>query len=109
MEKDDIVDSSGIRVYHTPTARQYDVGTLQIGLDINTLGQWIPAGLSYAHSAAFLPKDCTEEGFPEDGINVFGTFLHQHTIGTASMLRHIRNGVEQEPIDTNLAYELSFI
>ena len=108
LEKSDIVDSSGIRMYHTPTPRQYEVGTLQVGLDINVLGQWIPGGLEYAHSAAFLPKECTEEGFPEEGINVFGSFLHQHTIGRALNWRHIRDGVEQKPIDTNLDYELSY-
>ena len=109
LEKPGIIDSSGVKVYYTPTARQYDASTLQIGLDTTPTGQWIPGGLSYAHNAAFLPSDCTEDedAFPEDGIKVFGSFLHQHTIGNAIMFRHIRDGVEQEPIDVNLAYELN--
>ena len=94
-------------MYYTPTAREENVGVFQVGLDINIAGQYIPQGLDYAHNSAFLPSECSEGQIPEDGIKVFGSFLHQHTIGTASTFRHIRNGVELAPIDYNLNYEFS--
>ena len=53
-----------------------------------------------------MPPECTTAAYPEDGINVFGSILHQHTIGVALNMRHIRDGVELEPIDINLNYEL---
>ena len=94
-------------MYYTPTLREQEVGILTVGLEVSGMGQWIPGGLNYAHNAAFMTSECTTNGFPEDGIKVFGSFLHQHTIGVALNMRHIRNGTELTPIDTNLDYELS--
>ena len=54
----------------------------------------------------WLPQ-CSQNSFPEDGIKVFGSFLHQHTAGKALKLRHIRSGKELAPLDINLNYEFS--
>ena len=108
LKKSGLIDNSGFRMYYTPTLRELDVGTLSIGLNINPLGQWIPPGLPNAHQAAFMPSECSENGFPEEGIKIFGSMLHQHTIGSALNMRHIRNGTELPPIDINLDYEFSF-
>ena len=52
------------------------------------MGQWIPPGLSYAHNAAFMPSECLQENVvPNDGIKIFGSMLHQHTIGIALNFR----------------------
>ena len=91
----------------TPTLREYEVGALAVGLSVNQFGQWIPPGLSNAHNTAFMPSECSKNGFPKEGIKVFGSFLHQHTIGKALNMRHIRDGKEITPIDVNLDYELS--
>ena len=107
LEKSEIIDNSGFRMSYTPTLRPMEVGVLGIGLDTDQMGQWIPAKLSYAHSAAFMPKECSQNAILEEGIKVFGSFLHQHTIGKAINMRHIRNGIELAPIDINLDYELS--
>lgn len=108
LKKSGIVDSSGFRMYVTPTLRENDVGILMIGLNINYLGQWIPPGLSNAHNAGFMSSECTENSVPDEGIKVFGSFLHQHTIGKALNFRHIRNGTELTPIDTNLNYDFNY-
>eukprot|EP00486_Rosalina_sp_Unknown_P000343 CAMPEP_0201566820 /NCGR_PEP_ID=MMETSP0190_2-20130828/6909_1 /ASSEMBLY_ACC=CAM_ASM_000263 /TAXON_ID=37353 /ORGANISM="Rosalina sp." /LENGTH=636 /DNA_ID=CAMNT_0047986057 /DNA_START=57 /DNA_END=1964 /DNA_ORIENTATION=+ len=108
LEQEGIIDNSGFRMYYTPTLREMEVGVLTIGLDTNQWGQWIPPGLSYAHNAAFLPSECSENGIPEEGIKVFGSFLHQHTIGKALNMRHIRNGKELAPIDINLDYDFNY-
>ena len=95
-------------MYFTPTLRDYDVGNLVIGTAVNQMGQWIPPGLSYAHNAAFMTNECTKNGIPKEGIKVFGSLLHQHTIGRAINLRHIRNGKEIQPIDINLNYDFNY-
>merc|ERR1712228_682156 len=108
MLRQDIVDSSGVRVYVQPTPRQYEMGTLAVALAISPLGQWIPPGLDNAHNVAFLPKDCSTNAIPDDGINIFGSFLHQHGIGKALKARHMRNGYELEPMDVNLNYDFNY-
>ena len=94
-------------MYITKNLRKYDAGIMNIGSWINELGQYIPPGLSYAHNRAFMYGECTEDIFPETGINVFASFLHQHTLGVASTFRIVRNGKELAPIDSNWNYELS--
>ena len=109
LEKQGIIDNSGFKIYYTPTLRDIDAGVLTIGTSINQMGQWIPPGLSYAHNAAFLPNECTTNNIiPDDGIKIFASGLHQHTIGTALNLRHIRNGIELKPIDINLNYDFNY-
>ena len=94
-------------MYITKQLREYDAAVLSVGSWTNVLGHYIPPGLSYAHNRAFMYGECTEDIFPETGINVFWSFLHMHTIGVASTLRIVRDGREIAPIDSNLNYELS--
>ena len=94
-------------MYYTPTLREMEVGVLGVGTTTDQMGQWIPGKLSYAHTAAFVKSECSQNAFPEKGIKVFGSLLHQHTIGTAISMRHIRNGKELKPIDINLDYEVN--
>jgi len=108
LEKSDIVDSSGFRMYYTQTLREQEVGIFQVGLSVNSMAQWIPAGLDYAHNAAFMTSECSTNAFPEDGIKVFGSALHAHSIGRAMNIRHIRNGTELTPIDVNLDYDFNY-
>ena len=107
-EKSGIIDNSGFRMYITPSLRDIEAGFMQIAIGINPMGQWIPPGLSYAHHAAFMTSECSENIIPKDGIFIFGSMLHQHTIGIALNLRHIRNGKELAPIDTNLDYDFNY-
>ena len=107
--RSDFVDSSGFRMYWTETPQAMAVGFGGVALHAfaDGLGQWIPGGLSFAHNAAFTPSECTE-GLPEEGVQVFATFLHQHTIGAALSLRHFRDGVELEPLDVNMDYDFNY-
>ena len=75
-----IIDSSGVRVYYTPTLRKYDAGVISVGLDPN----WrhiIPPGRPEVVSEGHCIADCTRQALPEQGINVFATLLHTHLIG----------------------------
>jgi len=106
----DYVDSSGFRMFFTdtPQAMEVAIGSLAAVAFGDGLGQWIPGGLPFAHAASvFMPSECSEY-LPDEGIQVFATNLHQHTIGTAISLRHFRDGVELEPLDENMDYDFNF-
>ena len=56
----------------------------------------------------YCHADCTRQTLNESGVTVFGSFLHAHTTGTALSLRHIRDGVELEPLEVNDHYDFDF-
>ena len=60
--KSGYVDSSGIRIWHTPTLRQYDAGLISIGTTVNPYGQFIPPGIDYTKNSGFCRSDCTSAG-----------------------------------------------
>ena len=59
-------------------------------------------------NTAYCGADCTTPGLPAEGVTVIANFLHSHTVGTAMALRHIRDGVELEPIDVNEHYDFDY-
>ena len=61
-----------------------------------------------AVNTALCASDCTEAGLPSEGVQVFASMLHAHTNGIALQLRHVRDGVELEPIDTNWNYDFDY-
>jgi len=105
----DYVDSSGMRMYwsKTPQATEVGIGGVALPAFLDGLAQWIPGGLPRAHNAAFMPAVCTGS-LPEEGIKVFATYLHAHTIGASLSLRHIRDGVELAPLDSNMDYDFNY-
>ena len=56
------IDSSGIRVWHTPTLREFDAGLISIGTSVNPYGQFIPPGIDWTKNAGFCRSDCTDNG-----------------------------------------------
>ena len=101
--RDDIVDSSGMRLWYTPTLRTYDIATIMFGVQVDPNRLFAPPGL-VTTVTGFCGSDCTNGGFPEDGVNVVGSLLHSHLAGTALSLRHFRDGEEIEPIEVNEVY-----
>jgi len=96
-----------VRLWHTPTLRQYDAGVMMIGYPVDPQQLFVPPGVlstvtGYCHS------DCTSQGISEDGVSVFANLLHAHTVGSALTLRHIRDGVELEPLDVNDHYDFDY-
>ena len=94
-------------MWYTPTLRPNDSGMLWVGIDTNPLREFIPHGI-VSTSTGFCPSDCTEFGFPRKGITAFASFLHAHTTAVAMSLRHIRDGVELEPLDVNRHYDFDY-
>ena len=106
---EDIVDSSGFRLHHTAQLREYDIGIIRIGNSATSLGHLIPPGIVGSNVGGYCPSNCTNDGMlPEEGVTVFGSLLHSHTIGTSMQIRHIRDGQELAPIDRNQDYDFDF-
>ncbi|XP_034251618.1 MOXD1 homolog 2 [Thrips palmi] len=102
-----IIDSSGVRVFYTPTLRKFDAGVISVGLDPN----WrhiIPPGRPEVVSEGHCIADCTRQALPESGINVFATLLHTHLIGRKVRFRQIRGGEELQPITADNNYDFNY-
>ena len=54
-----IVDSSGLRLYFTPTLRQYDAGVLTVGASVNRY-QVVPPHEPNFISSGFCTQDCIQ-------------------------------------------------
>jgi len=105
-----VVDSSGLKIYYTPTLREHTAGMLQFGLELGAW-QFIPPGMEDAVNIAYCMSECTgadDSGIPETGVYMFSAFLHAHVLGVALELKHIRNGTELPPIAQNWAYDFDY-
>lgn len=88
-----LVDSSGLRIYYTPTLRQFDVGVLEIGLEYTDKNS-IPPKQEEFDLHGYCVAECTRIGLPADGITVFASQLHTHLTGIRVWTQHIRGGIE---------------
>jgi hypothetical protein len=98
-----MVDNSGLKLYITSTLRKFDAGILSVGLYPN----WkhiIPPRQEHVVSRGTCISECTRQGFPKGGINIFAVMTRTHMIGKEVSLRHVRNDEELQPIahDTNV-------
>lgn len=100
-------DMSGIRWYYTDVLREMEMGFVELGLSVTPF-QMVPPKQTSFTSVAICPAACTENGFPEDGINVFTGFLHSHLLGRKMKLRLIRNGVEEPWFLNDEHYDFDF-
>ncbi|CAH1250474.1 MOXD1 [Branchiostoma lanceolatum] len=105
--RDDLYDSSGIRIYYTPVLRTHDGGVIQIGAKVRPT-MMIPPGAERFNVYAHCSSSCLKEALPEDGVTVFASFLHTHLAGRSIRDRHFRNGKELKPISSNDAYDFNF-
>ena len=54
---------------------------------------------------AFCEVECTADSYTMPSVQAFASFLHAHQKGIAIKLRHIRDGVEMEPLGWNEHYD----
>ncbi|XP_062515545.1 DBH-like monooxygenase protein 1 homolog [Corticium candelabrum] len=108
--RSDYVDSSGIRIFYTPTKRRFDAAILEFGHVVNKYGfqMLLPPRRDDVITENICPAACTEAGLPSDGVNVFGVMLHSHTAGKGIWVEHSRNGVRLPNIDSNYNYDFNF-
>lgn len=96
-EKESLEDSSGFRIYHTPTRRKFDAGTLSIAIRPNFL-HIIAPGFKRVLSIAHCTSDCTQKALAPEGINIFGLNMQTHSLGRKIKIGVVRNGEEIEPL-----------
>ncbi|KAJ8300644.1 hypothetical protein KUTeg_022163, partial [Tegillarca granosa] len=127
----DMVDNSGIRVYYTPTLRQYDAGVIETGMHLIIIDHVfkillpnrpsmsklihvldIRDGLTLIKCVKYLHVhvQCFIQGMQNQpqGVKVFGVLQHAHLLGRKIRTRLVRNGVEQEPIASDNHYDFDY-
>eukprot|EP00457_Paulinella_chromatophora_P002130 gb/GEZN01002134.1/.p1 GENE.gb/GEZN01002134.1/~~gb/GEZN01002134.1/.p1 ORF type:complete len:612 (+),score=79.17 gb/GEZN01002134.1/:25-1860(+) len=102
-----ILDSSGMRYWHTAQLRPIEAGSMFVGLDVDNRYE-IPPGEQAYITEAWCTAECTDQ-FPEDGLHVFGAAMHTHTAGRAGKLRLVDvDGQELKPIIEEPYYDFNY-
>merc|ERR1719204_1704480 len=107
-ERAGFVDSSGLRLYYTTELREHAAGVLMVGLSPEPVGQVLPNGLDAVTHLGFCTAQCTRDTLPDEGVTMFGSVLHGHTVARAIRLRQIRDGKELEPVNVNEAFDFDY-
>lgn len=105
-----IIDNSGLRMYYTETLRDYDAEVFVIGASTSQQTLFLPPKLEHSMIIGYcdLGIDYFSNLIPDEGVIAFANMLHAHQAGTALRLRHIRDGKELKPIDSNAAYDFDY-
>ena len=111
---DNIIDSSGLRIYYSQTLRMYDVAIIAAGVTPryvhkHTITQIIPQGQQRFSSYGYCSSKClniSENKLPK----VFAVGLHSHLAGRKITVRLVRDsdGVEIKRIAQDLNYDFNF-
>ncbi|KFO26845.1 DBH-like monooxygenase protein 1 [Fukomys damarensis] len=105
-----LIDSSGLRLYHTVDLRQYDAGMIQAGLWVS-LFHTIPPGMPEFWSEGHCTPECLQEALEAEkpsGIHVFAVLLHTHLAGRGIRLRHFRKGKEMKLLAYDDDFDFNF-
>ncbi|XP_030623764.1 dopamine beta-hydroxylase [Chanos chanos] len=90
-------DSSGIRLFYTPSLRRYDAGIMELGL-VYTPVMAVPPRQSQFHLTGYCTAKCTQTALPAGGIYIFASQLHTHLAGRAVRTVLVRGGREVEVV-----------
>ncbi|KAM6902566.1 dopamine beta-hydroxylase [Xenentodon cancila] len=90
-------DSSGIRLYYTPSLRRYDAGIIELGL-VYTPIMAIPPKQHTFYLSGYCTSKCTQTALPPGGIYVFASQLHTHLAGHGVRTVLVRGGKETEVV-----------
>nr|XP_002129219.1 DBH-like monooxygenase protein 1 homolog [Ciona intestinalis] len=106
-----IIDSSGLRIYHTSQVRQYDAGVLDVGHLVSPVTQLIPPNADSYLQYGECTSDCLTEVMQRAGtseIKLFSVMLHTHLLGKKIELKHIRNGTELPYLSRENNYDFNY-
>ncbi|XP_014663258.1 PREDICTED: LOW QUALITY PROTEIN: DBH-like monooxygenase protein 1 [Priapulus caudatus] len=103
-------DSSGMRLWLTSTLRQHDAGELEIGNEVTAFMQIPPHYDTPLTMPGYCFPACTEDAFPQDGINVFAVYLHAHLTAKAIRVLILRKDgtVELMAADENFDFNYQY-
>ncbi|KAM3874355.1 dopamine beta-hydroxylase [Diretmus argenteus] len=90
-------DSSGIRLFYTPSLRRYDAGIMELGL-VYTPIMAVPPKQHSFHLTGYCTSKCTQTAFPPGGIHIFASQLHTHLAGQGVRTVLVRGGKELEVV-----------
>lgn len=104
---ENIVDSSGIRLYISSNVRTHDIGIMELGLEYIDKNS-IPPKQEAFTLTGYCVSECTRIALPDTGIHIVASQLHTHLTGRRVITRHIRNGVELPEINRDDHYSQHF-
>ncbi|XP_035690508.1 DBH-like monooxygenase protein 1 isoform X1 [Branchiostoma floridae] len=110
QRKKGMKDSSGIRLLYTSELREYDLGLMQLGMEVGHT-QIIPPGSQSFVSVGNCYPDCLEKAMEAesiDKINVIGVHFHAHLAARKMRVRHVRNGVELPWLGNDENFDFNF-
>ncbi|CAL8277960.1 unnamed protein product [Merluccius merluccius] len=90
-------DTSGIRLFYTPSLRRYDAGIMELGLVYTPL-MAVPPKQQAFDLSGYCTSKCTQTAFPPGGINIFASQLHTHLAGRGIRTVLVRGGKELEVV-----------
>ncbi|XP_036406018.1 DBH-like monooxygenase protein 1 homolog [Megalops cyprinoides] len=105
-----VIDSSGLRLFHTPLLRRYDAGVIEIGVWVS-LYHMLPPGLQEYISEGHCTQECLRESLDHEmpsGVRVFAVLMHSHLAGRAIRTRHFRNQDELQPLARDDHFDFNF-
>ena len=108
-KRDDIVDSSGMRIYYESgkRLRKYDAGILEVGLEYNSKNSIPPNSVEF-HLHGHCLGTCTKAALPSQGIFVFASQLHTHLTGRRVWTSLIRNGKMIQVVNSDNHFDQMF-
>ncbi|KAF7700765.1 dopamine beta-hydroxylase [Silurus meridionalis] len=90
-------DSSGIRLWFTPSLRRFDAGIMELGL-VYTPVMAIPPQQHSFQLTGYCTAECTHTALPPEGIHIFASQLHTHLAGQSVRTVLVRGGKEVEVV-----------
>ncbi|CAH1270459.1 MOXD1 [Branchiostoma lanceolatum] len=108
--RNDIVDSSGLRLYLTSTLRTNEVGVLQVGVEVGQ-SQKIPPGSASHTTVAHCYSECLQQGMEDvsaTSLNVLAAFGHAHLAGRSVSVRHVRGANERQELFKDEFYDFNY-
>uniref|UniRef100_A0A3B4CH29 Dopamine beta-hydroxylase n=1 Tax=Pygocentrus nattereri TaxID=42514 RepID=A0A3B4CH29_PYGNA len=100
-------DSSGIRLWYTPSLRRFDAGIMELGL-VYTPVMAIPPHQRSFPLTGYCTAACTRTALPHGGIHIFASQLHTHLAGRTVRTVVVRGGKEVEVVQEDKHYSTHY-
>jgi hypothetical protein len=106
-EQSNVRFETGVELYYTPKLREHEAATMTVGHTV-IASLVIPPKSEDFMIVGHCSSECTSEGLPKEGINVFNLLQHTHLTGRKMKLRHFRNGTELPWISSDDSYHFNY-
>ncbi|KAI4876393.1 hypothetical protein NFI96_017858 [Prochilodus magdalenae] len=100
-------DSSGIRLWYTPSLRRFDAGIMELGL-VYTPVMAVPPHQDSFPLTGYCTAACTRMALPPGGIHIFASQLHTHLAGRTVRTVLVRGGREVEVVQEDKHYSTHY-